>query len=417
VKRAITAIVLLSLVISFVSCSPVRFNDNPVAKQSCTPGTPCVNTDGSYTAAQSFTFNQTNKVDILIVNDNSGSMTQEQQNLANSFNGLTNTLDASGMDWQIAVTNTDICTDTSTGLCRNPVIQGATWLQGARGQFMGPLGSSPAYGNYIMHYNDPNVATTFGQTIQRQNQLGSGDERAIYAASLALFSGIAGNNGFVRDNSNLALIILSDEDERSVGGNCITDSTNPLFEFAFSNDPSASNYSSKYPCDPSYSALEALDNYQNFFNTFTSTYNGAKKLTVNSIVIKPGDRNCLNQQVAQGPVFTGHYGNILSAFAKATATPNPNNPGQSVDNTYSICDNGSGQFTQDVSNISGAIANLPGSKTLSLNYAPASIQSVEYSSSPGVAVAYTFVPGTNYITLQATPPNSSVVIVSYTYSK
>jgi hypothetical protein len=47
------------------------------------------------------------KLDILVVIDNSGSMGEEQRNMTDSFPLLVNGLDAAGVDWRLAVTTSD----------------------------------------------------------------------------------------------------------------------------------------------------------------------------------------------------------------------------------------------------------------------------------------------------------------------
>jgi hypothetical protein len=406
VKRLLIFTILFSQIMSFVSCSPVRFNGTA----TCAGGKACINADGTVISTFKYTFTQTNKVDILIVDDNSGSMTHEQQNMANSFQGLVGSLNSRGIDWQIAVTNTDVCSDNSSGLCQNRTVPGYFYVPGARGRFMGPQGQGALYGNNIINNSTPNVESVFSQTIQRNNELGSGDERAIYASYLALFGGNASNAGFIRPDSNFALIILSDEDERSVGGSC---PTSP-FEFALSPTPGAQNYSWQYPCDPSYAPLDQYDSYKNFLNMFNQTYSG-KKMAMHSIIIKPGDTNCLNAQVAQAPLYTGHYGNRYDEFAKQLAVPDPSNPNVIPDNSHSICDNGSGAFTSDVQNIAGNIINLNSNNNVALPDQPKVINAVFYDSSPSVPVGYTYVPGNNFITLNSTPPPNTTVDVTYTH--
>lgn len=48
------------------------------------------------------------KVDVLLVIDNSGSMGEEQANLATNFNAFIETLDVAGADFRIAITTTDV---------------------------------------------------------------------------------------------------------------------------------------------------------------------------------------------------------------------------------------------------------------------------------------------------------------------
>jgi hypothetical protein len=285
------AVATLALVIAN-GCNSVKFTKNEGA---CTVDNPCLQPNGLYGFSQSLTFTTTKKVDILIVNDNSGSMSQEQASLANPFNGFINNLNTAGVDWQVAVTNTDVC----------PVAGGSCWtpkgITGAQGKFMGPAdgsGRQPDYGNYILTPSTPDVVNTFSRTIQRGSEVGAGDERGIYAANLAIDLAKTSNSGFFRDNSELAVVILSDEDERTTGGNCSPpDATKPSV------------------CDPGYFPMEPYDLPQTLMNKVVTTFGGKKSFLVHSIVIKPEDSACLAVQQSQGPFFTAHYGNTYSELS------------------------------------------------------------------------------------------------------
>jgi hypothetical protein len=56
----------------------------------------------------SFDFAPQNKVDVLIVLDNSGSMGEEQANLASNFGAFVEELEGAGADYRLAVTTTDV---------------------------------------------------------------------------------------------------------------------------------------------------------------------------------------------------------------------------------------------------------------------------------------------------------------------
>src|SRR5262249_1335778 len=130
-------------------CSPVQFG---TVSNPCTVNNPCINADGSKHVVQDVAFNSSNKVDILVIVDNSNSMSVEQQNLGSRFNGFIQNLNNSGLDWQIAITNTDVCPQPAapSGFCPGP-----SGIPGASGSFMGPLGSSPMYGpQYIIRSSD-----------------------------------------------------------------------------------------------------------------------------------------------------------------------------------------------------------------------------------------------------------------------
>ncbi len=356
-----------------VGCNKVNFTQKPA--DACNVSAPCLKGDGLAHVAQDLTFTRTNKVDILIVDDNSGSMGTEQANLGTAFNGFANNLNSSGMDWQLAVTNTDVC-PIAGGLCNTP-----NGVQGARGRFIGPKTSSvqPSFGSYILNNSTPNVTNLFNSIIQRQDEVGSGDERGIYAANLAIDLKDSSNVGFFRDYSNLALIFLTDEDERSVGG--------------------------QLPNDPGYVPLEDYDQPQTLLNKVTTTWNGQKSVVANSIIIKTGDTGCLAAQQAQAPYYSGHYGTVYEQMSALAGN------GSVVG---SICDNGAGSFAQMLSQISGVIHDLPLLNSMTLNYTPLSKPVVSFSPAAN-AVGWTWNAGTNMITFAVRPAVNTVVHAEYDF--
>jgi hypothetical protein len=64
----------------------------------------------------SFQQNRRNAVDLLVVIDNSCSMVEEQDNLANNFQQLVNVFEDADVDWRIAATTTDTEADRYRGL-------------------------------------------------------------------------------------------------------------------------------------------------------------------------------------------------------------------------------------------------------------------------------------------------------------
>jgi hypothetical protein len=96
-KFALLAVLAITIYLG-VSCSPVKFSG---IAHNCDVANPCVNANGLLEIDLDFVFNSTNQVDVLVVDDNSGSMTTEQQNLATPLNGFISGLNSSGVDWQI----------------------------------------------------------------------------------------------------------------------------------------------------------------------------------------------------------------------------------------------------------------------------------------------------------------------------
>ncbi|MFM7199745.1 MAG: choice-of-anchor D domain-containing protein [Myxococcota bacterium] len=124
------------------------------------------------------------KVDILFVVDNSGSMSDNQQNLVNNFGRFYKVLQELNLDWQIGVVTTD-----------NGVLQGRT---------------------RIITPSTPDIQGTFSENAL-VGTAGSGDEKGLEFAYQALSEPLVSsqNRGFLRPDAGLRIITLSDEEDYS----------------------------------------------------------------------------------------------------------------------------------------------------------------------------------------------------------
>lgn len=180
--------------------------------------------------------NEYKKVDILFVIDNSGSMEYEQKSMASRVRNFLDVV--KGLDWQIAVTTTDPVHKT---------------LGDGR---LVPLYSKP--GQYILNssMNDTEARNILSSTLQR-NETGSGSEQGIYAAYRAIersLSSTGGNANFIRQDSQLAVVVISDEDESANGAK---------------NDPA------------------------NFIKFVQDQFGSQKSMSFHSIIARPNDTACL----------------------------------------------------------------------------------------------------------------------------
>lgn len=167
---------------------------------------------------QRFSTYQTNRmidgsnpmVDILFVIDTSGSMNYERSSLANRFAGFIDKI--KDLDWQIAVTTTDVVNNYTNNPNRQYTKGKLDVLTTQNGQGIQILTSAM----------DPVFAQqTFGNRIQSYPE-GDWREQGIYATALAIDRFVAGENvhgQFFRSNANLAVVVLTDEDENSNGSN------------------------------------------------------------------------------------------------------------------------------------------------------------------------------------------------------
>ncbi len=129
------------------------------------------------------------KIDILWIIDNSGTMIQEQANLANNFDAFIEVVENSSVDYQIGVISTDM----------------------ENIAFAGKL-----QGNPRIIQAGPDARTQFAANVQVGID-GAGKEKGLEAAYMALSEPLLSgyNAGFLRHDAALAVIFVSDEDDKS----------------------------------------------------------------------------------------------------------------------------------------------------------------------------------------------------------
>lgn len=166
-------------------------------------------------ADESSTLTIQNKVDILWVVDSSGSMSEEQNYLGTNFGSFITQLAASNADFQTGITTTDICSDTNPAqvplaerYC--PTLDDAPSAR-LRGSLVGNNGKKvlkPSTSDLVARFkNYANVGTN-----------GSGFEHGLKAAEMAVTKSLAGQNeGLVRNDAFLAVIVVSDEEDDGIG--------------------------------------------------------------------------------------------------------------------------------------------------------------------------------------------------------
>lgn len=127
-----------------------------------------------------------NKVDILWVIDNSGSMAPKQANLAAGFRDFIDVFDTKGFDYRMAVVTTDLLADD--------------------GDFQGAV--------KVLTNSTPNLEAEFQTNVERGFH-GAANAQGLDASLLALSQAklTTTNSGFLRDEAHLAIIYLSDADD------------------------------------------------------------------------------------------------------------------------------------------------------------------------------------------------------------
>ena len=218
-----------------------------------------------------------NKVDIIVVVDDSSSMLADNTKLGERLQGFVNDLTTSGVDWNICATVThDQLANGSMywGLSRN-------WSDYA---------GTP---KWILKKDAADPYMIFTNTI---TAIGAGwantdDERPLKAA----FWNAEYNtyNTCYRPDAALSVLVISDEDERSVGG-----------------DPSAVYYSTELK------NLDGEDQPHGYINKIKQLFTISKRLSVNSIIVKPKDSACMAAQDSGGS--KSHYGYKLNELSQLT---------------------------------------------------------------------------------------------------
>ena len=162
---------------------------------SSTGGTSGSSTGGVVHTEASETFHQaadeTKKLDIVWVIDNSGSMSDEQSALGSNFSAFINEFIDKNVDFKMAITTTD----TSSSSKKGAMVSGSdTKLTSARAQA------------------NPNQFKTDFKNLVKVGTSGSGSERGLEASEgfMQKYS-----NSWVRQDAYLAVVIISDEEDQS----------------------------------------------------------------------------------------------------------------------------------------------------------------------------------------------------------
>lgn len=254
-----------------IGCSPVGFEAIP--PEACSdPNISCELKPGAVDYTQDYSVEEA-AVDILVVNDSSGSMLPDQQKMGARFNHVLDKL--SGLDWQIGITTMDL-----SNQYRDLSLDGGesknvnSWdIAGKEHYYDYQDGRLiPMYGNSkVLSKHVDGAREIFLNKIQIPAEVRSnGDERGIFTASLA----IENNKGsLLRDKSHLAVIFLTDEDVRGYGYD-------------------TNSFQKQFPTN----RMREADYPEHFQNTVKRVYGSTKGVSIYPIIVKPNDTNCINQQ-------------------------------------------------------------------------------------------------------------------------
>jgi len=155
------------------------------------------------------------KVDLLFVIDNSGSMQDEQASLIASFGGFVDGIQAalgSAESYHIGVVTTDAYDDNAPGCQSLGHLVTQTGGEGSSGQDCLPFSSGKRY----LDDSEPDLNAKFS-CIAQVGISGSGDEVQAQAGYTAITKSLsqpgACNDGFIREDALLVVVIITDEDD------------------------------------------------------------------------------------------------------------------------------------------------------------------------------------------------------------
>ncbi len=166
------------------------------------------------------------KLDILFVVDNSGSMREEQEGVARELVAFVDEVKKGGgvsQDFKIGLVTTTVYQHTLVN-----GVQGYLEYPTQSGKLQAVPDAAPDGGviphtgtERVLNGTDPLLIDKLSRLVQ-QGTSGSGQETPFEAARLALASDLAsvpvedgGNGGFLRDRARLLVVVVSDEDDCS----------------------------------------------------------------------------------------------------------------------------------------------------------------------------------------------------------
>jgi hypothetical protein len=206
----VSSLLTLSLVSALAACGPpTRPGDDDDDDDDDTDAGP-----GDVDASSE----QCRKMDLVFIIDDSGSMAEEQDNLALNFPMFADVLNdyrlGSGedLDYRAAITTTGIT--ATANITIEPPFPGfppTTLSQpqtGADGKFRQACGMTRPW----LERTDPSMATTFA-CAAKVGTGGPAFEMPLRAAELAVQENV--NPGFLRDDALLGIVVITDEDDCS----------------------------------------------------------------------------------------------------------------------------------------------------------------------------------------------------------
>lgn len=262
------------------------------------------------------------QVDFLLVLDDSNSMLPELRKLAERMGQFLTSLEDSNIDWQMCLTTTrGVASSQNPSVVRYGNVHNWSLYNPALGQ-----------PGYLLKKGTANLHSIFTATVDNLTIGGgaSADERAI-KATFDNFADINEHSCY-RPGAAVSVIIISDEDERSVGN--VASRVKP-------NDTATA-----------YQPFEYGDYPVNLLTQAHRTFGADVRFTFSSIIVVPGDVQCEAEQ---------------------DRDPSPSHPGYTYEEMSNLTDGGVGSicdadYSSNLNNFRNKIVNSL--STLSLQCAP-----------------------------------------------
>lgn len=195
------------LLLSLIACGPAMRDDDDIGDDGSGSGSGSGSNDGIP--------RECNKMDIIFVVDNSGSMMEEQTNLASNFPMFAQVLEnyttgnGDPIDFRVALTTTgrDVSYTVSSGPLSIPMSE-----QGEDGAFQNNCNSSKRW----LERTDANMSQTLACRAN-VGVNGPGIEMPLLMTKWSLAERVqdSTNAGFLRDDALLAVVMITDEDDAS----------------------------------------------------------------------------------------------------------------------------------------------------------------------------------------------------------
>lgn len=191
------------------------------------------------------------EVDVIVVADTSGSMAEERAEFGTRLDNFIAQIQ--DLDWRLCVITTDVINDKGR---------------------LKPFGTT---GLYALDKNVPSYQSVFLNTMTKLPS-GSGDEQGIKASYMAVQ---LKDPRCIRPNASLAMVVLSDEDERSTGGYVEYEENTQYRELLPANLPAT------------------------LVGEVPRALGADKIFSFHSLVIRSDDQACYDEQVATHQAFPG----------------------------------------------------------------------------------------------------------------